>query len=248
MLSIITVINNREVYHQYLKPSLEKQTGVDFEVVEIDNSGNRFDSLYEAYRSAEERIRGDRVLFVHPDVVFLNPSDLADYLERADRSREADPDCVLWGVAGAKQGEQKEIVTKILQGPEKQKRDAGFDGRGVENVQTVDACCFLMSRETYRQYGFCEEIKGFHLLAEELCLRIAARNQKVCVLPVTLWHLSPGASLDYRYYLAVLKVFRLHPEIDWLCTTSYYWVRRTETFMRLKYYAARNYVHHKLKA
>ena len=247
MISIITVVNHRRTYEQYLYPSLLRQTGVDPEIIEIDNTGGQYTSLGDAYRAAEGQIHGEWLLFVHPDVVFEKENDLACFLSEAERTQKESPEYKLWGAAGAKAGERKEVVTRIIQGPEREKRDCGFHREAIVEVQTVDACCFLMPRETYETFGFSTSLRGFHLLAEELCLRIAASGGKIGVLPIELWHLSPGSSLDYRYYLETLRVFRLHPELNSLNTTSFHWERNGKLYWQLRYLAIRNYVHHRLR-
>ena len=49
MISIITVVNNNNIFEQWLGSSLKMQEGIEYELITIDNTKNTYSSLEKAY-------------------------------------------------------------------------------------------------------------------------------------------------------------------------------------------------------
>lgn len=244
LVSVITVINKPEVYRSMLYKSITAQKGIEFEIIEIDNMNNDFDSLIDAYRNGLQRSTGNWLLFVHPDVSFNSDYSLLDFMQKAYKSLEENPQICLWGVAGSVKSENHNVVTIIEQGVNRERRNVGFSGRDYVEVQTVDACCYIIRRSDLLNIGFSDYLTGYHMVVEDLCLKMQEKGKLVVVLPIDLWHLSPGNSLDYTYYRETRKLLIHHREIKSLNTTSFRWDNTLKTLLKLKYYEIRNYVHH----
>lgn len=191
VFSIITVENNKEVFQTFNK-NLKKQKDIDYELIAIDNENNQYSSARDAYRQAILQSRGKYLLFLHPDIHFLDSFALRDIATEVYELN----DFGVIGVAGCPTGKKSYIVTSIFQG---ENREAfGTRIKRPINVQTVDECFFIMKRDIYDKIPF-STIKGWHFYAVEQCLRAIIIGQKNYVIPARIWHKSAGASEDSNY-------------------------------------------------
>ena len=242
-VSIISVVHKDEVFQNYLKPSIDKQKGVDIELIVVDNTSNQFSSLSKAFNNGVSKVTNDWIMFIHPDVVFLDNYSAHDLLENVNKSCIEDSTIALWGVAGVTEQRGSRVITTIEQGQTHIKSTYSFS-HDYEYVQTVDACCFLLRRDTLREFPFWEELSGYHMAVEELCLTLKENGKHIVTIPSRLWHLSTGASLDYTYYRETRKVIRRHKELKGLRTTGFEWNNTKFLPCILWYYQVRNYIHH----
>lgn len=242
MVSIITVVNNKEIYDEWLGPSVAAQEGIDFETVCIDNTGSEFDSLQKAYNKGLERAKGDWLMFVHPDVRFMQSDFLRGFIGLAEKKQAEDPSIQLFGVAGVEEKEFRieNYISRIEHGVPPIMIPDHFNGRDCVTVQTVDACCFIIRKETLEKYGFTDKLEGFHLIVEELCVRMKESGSFCAVLPVKLWHRSSGASLDRRYFLNAIKLIKMHPGMKYFNTTTMHGNIGLYYKLKLRYYIVRH--------
>ena len=245
ILSIITVVNKQEVFNRMLLSSLKQQISIEYQLLTIDNVNNEFKSLYDAYKVGIEKAKGEWIMFIHPDVSFLSTNSLEKIYGSAIRIRNANEKIKLFGVAGVKQDLNSKIYTTIFEGYNKEKRVDFINDKEYISVQTVDACCFIIKKEDLINYGFWDRLSGYHLLVEELCIRINESGNSVVVIPSEIWHLSKGGSLDYSYYFSAMKVINKHKSLKLFCTTSFKWRVNFILYTRLLIYALRNFIHHK---
>ena len=85
MISIITVVNNNNIFEQWLGSSLKMQEGIEYELITIDNTKNTYSSLEKAYMNGVMQAAGDWLMFVHPDVKFLHENTLKAFFENVKR-------------------------------------------------------------------------------------------------------------------------------------------------------------------
>lgn len=248
-LSVVTLVNNDSVFKKGLYRSLQKQDFQDYELKVIDNRTGRYASIAHAYNAALRDVHGGIVMFVHPDIIFLRRDALARMVENVRACMKKEKRAAVFGVAGACFGKVHCGISAIKHGADK--REGGLDlfpGGCYAQVQTVDACCFFMKRQVARKFRFWDELDGFHMCVEELCLRIQEHGLKAVVIPADLWHFSDGRSLDSTYYRETIKVIRRHRSIKYLNTTSFHWKAGWFLPVQLRFYQIRSLLHHNLKA
>lgn len=144
MISVICVWNNEEQYQNMLVSSLNKQN-CEYEVISIDNRNNTFTSCAEALNWGADHSLGEILVFVHQDISFDTTSSLREFGQFIKNHSN-----MIIGAFGAK---KKAFSEDYL-------------------CDTVDECCFGMTRELFNTLRFNEEVcDGWHLYAVEMCLR-----------------------------------------------------------------------------
>lgn len=194
LFSIITIVNKTAIFNDF-KKELNKQDTSDYELIVINNENNQYDSARDAYRSAIYRCKGKYLMFVHPDIRFLDSSSLSDIFKQVLQIKNFG----VIGVAGCPENFNSirgYTLTSMLQGMRPHHFGVGIDR--ATKVQTVDECCFIMKKEFYETIPF-SNIKGWHLYAVEQCLRSIIKQKENYVIPAKIWHMSPGFSEDREY-------------------------------------------------
>lgn len=221
--SIVTIVNNPEVFDGFCR-SLETQTAIRYELIPIYNLHGEFHSARAAYNSVLDTCRGEYILFTHPDIRFEAPAVLSSLKNDLDRLGTFG----IVGAAGAaadKENVHRRILySSMLHG--KDKRAAGAAVHGPQPVQTVDEC-FFVAESAYILANRFPDADGWHLYAVELCLESLLKQKTNYVLPMDLWHISDGRSLDANYVYQLERIIRLYgSQFPVLYTTVRIWKTR----------------------
>ena len=137
--SIITIVNRENLYQEF-KKSLSQQQQVDYELIKINNYNNQFKSARKAYNEASKKATGKYLVFIHPDIRFLDEMALHDILVSAVNI----DDFGIVGIAGSPVRMHKGhfiLLTTLKQG--KRKEGIGDPITSPTEVQTVDECFFI---------------------------------------------------------------------------------------------------------
>ncbi|MCW3763739.1 glycosyltransferase family protein [Weissella confusa] len=217
--SIITIVNKENVYQEF-KKSLDQQKQVDYELIKINNSNNQFQSARAAYNEASKKATGKYLVFIHPDIRFLDEMSLYDILTEATNIDNFG----VVGIAGSPVRMHKGhfiLLTTLKQG--KRKESIGDPIDEPTEVQTVDECFFIMEKSYWEKIPF-SDIEGWHMYAVEQCLRAILGGKKNYVIPSRVWHLSAGVSED-RNYVKIGKeiVQRYGSHFPYINTTVTHW-------------------------
>lgn len=192
--SIITIVNKENVYQDF-KQNLQSQEGVDYELIKVNNDHNQFSSAREAYNNAAQKATGEYLLFIHPDIRFLDDKALHDILKQIKELNN-------FGVAGIAgcpvelRNGHAILYTNLKQGAKCQ--EIGDNISKPTEVQTVDECFFVMKKDLLEEIPF-SDIEGWHFYAVEQCLRASLLGKKNYVVPARAWHQSDGASENLQY-------------------------------------------------
>lgn len=249
MISIITVVNKNEVFDSCLKKSLLSQIDIDYQLIVIDNTESQYSSLIDAYNYGITKATGEWLFFIHPDIVFEDNKVLSNFYDNILSSLKFNNRIGLWGIAGVKEGKNRTKVSVIRHGAKKKEVAPQFlfGSNNYECCQTVDACFFAVNHNNFLKFGFCKKLCGFHMVVEELCIRLKKEKLDIVVLPANIWHLSSGASLDYTYYRELRKVLNIHKDVEQLNTTSFHCHNNALFKLKLILFQYRNRCHHFLK-
>lgn len=249
-LSVICVISDRDTFEFGLKESLSEQTYRDYELIEVDNVGNRYDYLGLAYEDGLSRSSGEWICFLHPDLKFMDENALSDLMDHVEKTESEHPDIMLFATAGATGGADYHVISSMRHGMDKRafaEEDALLHD-GYVYVQTVDACCMIIRRENMERLGFWNGGLGFHMVAEELSLHVWAEGKKAAVIPSRVWHFSDGRSLDYSYFREIRHLIRNYRNIDYINTTSHSFKNTWYLPLHLLYREYRSFIWHKILA
>ena len=217
--SIITIVNRENIYQEF-KKSLSQQQQVDYELIKINNDNNQFKSARKAYNEASKKATGKYLVFIHPDIRFLDEMALHDILVSAVNIDDFD----IVGIAGSPVRMHKGhfiLLTTLKQG--KRKEGIGDPITSPTEVQTVDECFFIMKKSYWEKIPF-SNIEGWHMYAVEQCLQATLDGKKNYVIPSRIWHLSAGVSED-RNYVRIGKeiVKRYGSNFPYINTTVAHW-------------------------
>ena len=244
-LSIVTIVNNIKTFRKFLQHSLEQQTDISYELIVIDNTEHQYDSLSKAYSKGIREAHSDWILFIHPDVLFLNNRELSNLVHMVNDSLKDDIKIGVWGVAGA------DINGKVISQIRDNVSYIGHRYNTYDNskkymeVKSLDACCWLVKKEQIKQIGFMEHSKGFHLVVEEVCIHLEKMGYKAVVLPVKIHHYSDAKqSYDYTYWREAIKIVNKY-DCESFLTTSHY-IKKPFLLLKLYYFLIRCYVYRKL--
>lgn len=249
MISLITIVNNEKVYRSYLKQSLDKQVGVPYQLIKIDNTKHQYNCMVDALNEGIKKAKGDFIFVVHPDIELLDQYALRDVFTKVEKTHNQNPSIVLWGLAGVSAGESYDLYSTLLHGKDRHKAGINqiFNNQDYVKVMCTDACFFGFYKQTILDNPFWHALTSWHLYVEELSLRLAKQGLISVVIPGRAWHLSAGSSLDSSYYREAKKVIKAYPELDYFNTTSFHWKVNKTLLSKLSFYALRYDIHHKLK-
>ena len=194
LFSIITIANRENVYEKF-KKSLAMQKNVNYELIKINNDHNQFSSARAAYNGAIKKAKGNYLVFLHPDMRFLDESALHDALDQITNIDNLG----VAGIAGCPfelYHHKSIILTTIVQGDPYY--HFGKPIGKVTEVQTVDECFFVMKKDFCEAHPF-SDIKGWHMYAVEQCLIALLNGKRNYVVPARMWHYSPGNSENWQY-------------------------------------------------
>ena len=219
--SLITIVNRETVYREF-KASLAQQTGVDYELIRLDNEQQQYQSARQAFNEAAQSAQGDYLVFLHPDIRFLD----SQALQRILTQIKALPNLGVAGVAGSpkelKNGDRV-ILTTIVQGGEQ--APVGEPITKPTLVQTLDECFFVMTKAFWQAHPFTD-CPGWHFYAVEQSLVALLAGKQNYVVPAHLWHTSAGASEDYHYVQIARRMIKQYGSAFLTINTT---VRKWET-------------------
>lgn len=214
--TIVVIWNKEDIYTEFLD-SLKKQKDVDFKIIGIKNDNHQYVGARQAYNDHLRAIEGSYVIFMHPDIRFLDEYALYDLLENVKKTG----DFGVVGVAGTPEGKNWQIYSDIIHGMSKE--NAGKSVKGQKEVQTVDECLFVMNASDIKNKKF-SLLEGWHLYAVEQCVEYLLCGKKNYVIPARLWHMSAGGSLDPSYMITLNILIRKYKnELKYLNTTVKQW-------------------------
>lgn len=235
LFSIITIVNKPKVFDKF-RSKLDKQIGVKYELIPIMNDHNQFHSARMAYNSYLSKIKGDYVIFTHPDINFLQNDSLSKILKQVVDL----PHLGVAGIAGSPwkhEGRHAFIVSTIVQG-NSQKRIGKYINKPTI-VQTVDECFFVMKRDYLIKHPF-STINGWHMYAVEQSLEAISNGLTNYVVPAKVWHDSTGASEDRSYVITGKQIVKKYgKEFPFINTTVTKWETKgwkARVYPWLKYY------------
>lgn len=209
MLSLIVPITNEEIYQSMLVNSLNKQSFHDFEIIKIDAKEHPFNNAAEALNYGVSLAKGDIYIFCHQDIELIDEDGLEKIV-----AFSKEHDFGVLSVAGVKIG-NKEVFASVTQG--KNHSPAGSSLNEVMSIDVVDECLFVIKKENFEPF---KNYGSWHFYAVERCLYYKyKKSMNNYLIPIEIYHLSPGWSLDNSYWNTLIKVAKDYKEAPYITTT-----------------------------
>lgn len=197
-----------------LRENIEKTVGVNYELVVIDNSSNKY-SIFSAYNRGVERSLYPYLCFIHEDVLFKTTGWGEKIINHLSDKKTG-----IVGIAGGK------IATKIpaswstggrilyiTQHQHRKKKSLllkephSFTGVRLPAV-ILDGVFLSMRKELFETIKFDENIDGFHGYDYDISIQSKVAGYINYVIYDTLLeHFSEGNTTK-QYYINLIKIFR----------------------------------------
>lgn len=206
--SIVTIVNKLNVFDDFCK-SLETQSGVSFELIPIYNLKGEYKSARSAFNSTLNRCTGKYVIFTHPDIRFETSKELSATKTYLNEIANFGVIGAAGAVAGKYNKNKRVIYSNMVHGINKKRAGVKIDS--LKEVQTVDECFFVLDKKYIIKNKF-SKLDGWHLYAVELCLRCILDNKKNYVIPLNIWHLSDGKSLNSNYIHQLNRIIQIYSD------------------------------------
>lgn len=233
MISIICVYNNEALLNNCLLQSLKSQS-VEYELILLNNTNNKFHSAAEALNEGGKRAHQKFFMFVHQDVDLSSPFFLENIEKKIDSIQQL-------GVAGVAGKKDSTGVFTIIQNSEPPIPAGKNPIDTILEVQTLDECLIIIPKTVFNTIGFDEGVcDNWHLYAVDYCLNVKKMGLKSYVIPVSIYHKSPlipksiihilfsMGALPSGYYSTLKKVLYKHKnEIACIYTTCGDWSTST---------------------
>lgn len=203
MISVVCVYNNRKILTDYLLKGLKNQT-VKYELILIENTEGQNKSAAEALNYGGKKTTGDYIMFIHQDVDLTSNS----WLEDVEKMLDSIQNLGIAGVAGRK--DERGVITVIKHG--NPPRLAGqIQINNPTKVQTLDECVVIIPKSVFKLLQFDEVVcDDWHLYTVDYSLCVGRIGLDVYVIPMFVYHKSPGYSFSGKYYLVLEKVIKKH--------------------------------------
>ena len=186
MISVVCVYNNEKTLRDILLKSLANQMA-EYELITLDNTGNRYGSAAEALNYGGAKAKGDYIMFVHQDMWLGSDS----WLEDVEETLKSIPDLGVAGVAGMSE-EGKNWAERVRFSIDVFEEEFSEEMRRIElpvKVQTLDECLLIVPRSVFDKLQFDEEVfDGWDCYGADYCLDVRQLALGAYVVPGSCSH------------------------------------------------------------
>lgn len=203
MISIIICSTHHDI-DEGLKDNIKTTIGdgVDYEIVCIDNSGNRY-SIFSAYDEGVKRAKGDYLCFMHEDVTFHS----ADWGGKCERQLKENPRIGMLGVLGGYYMSRLscnwvssgiirgQLIQGYVKGKHNEVRYSHTDYNHYGNdVVAIDGLWMFIRRNLFGKYinWDTKNYSGFHFYDTDMSMQIVQSGYKIAIADIMVEHKSTG--------------------------------------------------------
>jgi GT2 family glycosyltransferase len=222
MISIVCVYSNERTLREVLLESLQRQT-VEFQLITIDNTGNKYRSAAEALNHGGREATGKYLMFVHQDVGLSSDS----YLETVETVLDTLPDV---GVAGRAGRSEENPDIRVPPGPSLLAPwevadwvQPGHELGVIQGdhqptvVQTLDEAILIVPKSVFSRMQFdADTFDGWHCYGADYCLCVRKLGLRAYRLPfpqeLLCCHMTAGANTEglLKYQWRLYQKHRKH--------------------------------------
>ncbi len=208
-ISYICVYNDEQQLNSLLLKSLININGGGVKLPDtllVDNTSKQYHSCSEAYNKEicnHAQQLGDILIFVHQDISF----DDDRFQQRIVKELSANPNQIL-GAAGMP------VAGRTVSNLKYRRTGKYITATQLDEkteVESVDECCFAMTKDLCLRQMFDEQTcSHWHLYAVDFCYEARRRfGVKSFVLPESIYHKmdgTSGLSTDYHFLWTIWKM------------------------------------------
>lgn len=216
MLSIICAYNDEKILKEKLEKSLQDQKNAFYEYVPINTCKNGFISAAQALNYAGEKAKGEYLVFLHQDIVMEDVYCL-EKIQNWCKENEFG----IAGVAGCVNENGKSVTYSNIYHGEMHERVTTKQISESRKVESLDECLLVIPKKIFLRYNFSNLGKTWHLYGTDYSLKMKINGYSSYVLPIEIWHLSKGTSMNMNYYKTVYKVARTYKKYTSMITTIF---------------------------
>jgi GT2 family glycosyltransferase len=224
MISII-ICSRKPDIPQELKRNIAETTGVEYELIIIDNSKNKY-SIFAAYNEGVRKAKYPYLCFAHEDILFHTPqwgTALVEHLKNKETGLvgvigghympvfsaswwQADLSSGIYIQGYTKKGKYSACLTKSV--------DFLKDKKSIE-VVTVDGLWFCIPKSLFSTITFDEQTyPGFHCYDVDICMQVRNAGYKVLVVSdILIEHKSVGNADEQWLKNLALFYFKWHDKL-----------------------------------
>lgn len=186
--SIVTLVNNEEMYIDFLNDLKKQECDFDFEIIALPNFNNEYSSCAEALNVGLDIAEGEYVFLTHQDL--RAPSNWFDKIyEQIRNLLSEDIKFGVLGMAGSWVNNFGEGGVIYLTGNEHTYDRTPFKEKA--EVQCLDELCLIVKRNS--DFRFDEKVcDGYHCYGTDLCLNYISHGYRNFAINVPCTHLSDG--------------------------------------------------------
>jgi GT2 family glycosyltransferase len=246
IFSIITLVNNKTQYYDFLEDLKKQNFNGLFEIIALTNFNNEYKSASEALNVGKDLAEGDYVMYCHQDLRVPN-----DWLQKISNIINTTLPRVtgflgMAGVLYTDEGPNKKYDAAIYLSNLNSKKEKfsdsyrKFTGDKFE-VQTLDELCIIGNRSD--PFKFDEEnFDHYHWYGADICLQAIAAGRKNYAIDAECFHISDGVSNFFKdnhkekYIEGAKKIYiKWTPKISPFRTTTAVFNKSTKTIKLLVY-------------
>ncbi len=210
-ISIICVYNDQSSLTAHLLESLKKQT-MDPELILLDNRKHEYASAAQALNAGAQKATKDYLVFMHQDVELEDPNTLSTIYQILQMYKKT-----VIGAAGIRIKE-KGVFSNMTHGVDHHWAGANRVSEKT-TVDALDECLIACPKDLLSEVHFDEIIcNGWDLYGVDFCYQANLHRYEICVLPLCVWHVSPGKPRHAFYACARKMRKKYHHVLPYLQT------------------------------
>jgi glycosyltransferase involved in cell wall biosynthesis len=211
---VVCVYNKKDLLDRYLIKSLKEQSE-NYELILVDNRTNEYNSAAAALNFGAKNSKGKYIAFIHQDVELTS----RNFLKELEVILDGITNLGIAGMAGVSENIPG-VISNITQG--KSSKLVGITQiKNPIKVQTLDECFIVVPKTVFEILHFDEvTCDDWHLYGVDYSLSVITLGYNAYVLPMSIYHRSPGYSMSKEYDLTYQKLLKKHQnEFKWIYTT-----------------------------
>ena len=214
MVSIIICSRSTQLLAS-VKQNIADNIGVEYEIIAIDNSENKY-GICEAYNVGAKESKFDTLCFMHEDI-FIHTINWGEIVIEILENKTIGVIGVAGGTvqlaAPAGWGAAGWDVTRInvIHATDAQYKNLDYNNPlnvSVDRVAAVDGLWMCCRKEVWQQFNFdSESFPGFHFYDIDFCVRVAAKYANYVTYGVLIEHSSLG-TFDGKWYKFAISFYK----------------------------------------
>jgi glycosyltransferase involved in cell wall biosynthesis len=217
MLSLIICSRSEQVLAK-VKASVELTIGIEFELLAIDNSQNKY-GICEAYNVGAQRAKYDLLCFMHEDIGFQTQnwgSIVADILSKPNAGVLGVAGNTLqpkapggWGWSGAKAAE-KYLGVNVVHTAKGHTESTYLNpaGRNLVEAVALDGLWLCCRKSIWEEFKFdAVALPGFHFYDVDFSVRVASKYTNYLTFDILIEHFSHG-TFDRTWIKTALEYYK----------------------------------------